>query len=293
MHESWQLVQPTVRVCVCVCQWRGLLSKPLFDVISFQAIIDSAEHQLTLNEIYSWFTRTFAYFRRNAATWKVTLMTPPPSSCSSPLLCPFTFLTIKIISFCLSCQVTRATFSFLLFIFSTILPFLFGKDGWKNYSAPISFSNLGQLITQPWRGEERSSDALIIQQPLHHQHLLLSETPHLLMSSPSLAYHWWIKRRERNVCSPAHGWVRVVGEGRGRGWTHRSVHADEVRQKEGVFMWKKVRIGMSSMEGALFIYRYWRPRLRPDGFIVLSVSTEALTFNFFSHRTTRRVSKCW
>lgn len=215
MHESWQLVQPTVRVCVCVCQWRGLLSKPLFDVISFQAIIDSAEHQLTLNEIYSWFTRTFAYFRRNAATWKVTLMTPPPSSCSSPLLCPFTFLTIKIISFCLSCQVTRATFSFLLFIFSTILPFLFGKDGWKNYSAPISFSNLGQLITQPWRGEERSSDALIIQQPLHHQHLLLSETPHLLMSSPSLAYHWWIKRRERNVCSPAHGWVRVVGEGRG------------------------------------------------------------------------------
>uniref|UniRef100_A0A674NR15 Forkhead box P2 n=1 Tax=Takifugu rubripes TaxID=31033 RepID=A0A674NR15_TAKRU len=35
-----------------------------------QAIIDSAEHQLTLNEIYSWFTRTFAYFRRNAATWK-------------------------------------------------------------------------------------------------------------------------------------------------------------------------------------------------------------------------------
>uniref|UniRef100_A0A667ZJ71 Forkhead box protein P1-B-like n=1 Tax=Myripristis murdjan TaxID=586833 RepID=A0A667ZJ71_9TELE len=26
--------------------------------------------QLTLNEIYNWFTRTFAYFRRNAATWK-------------------------------------------------------------------------------------------------------------------------------------------------------------------------------------------------------------------------------
>lgn len=28
--------------------------------------------QLTLNEIYNWFTRTFAYFRRNAATWKVS-----------------------------------------------------------------------------------------------------------------------------------------------------------------------------------------------------------------------------
>uniref|UniRef100_A0AAR2L922 Fork-head domain-containing protein n=1 Tax=Pygocentrus nattereri TaxID=42514 RepID=A0AAR2L922_PYGNA len=36
-----------------------------------QAIMDSKDMQLTLNEIYSWFTRTFAYFRRNAATWKV------------------------------------------------------------------------------------------------------------------------------------------------------------------------------------------------------------------------------
>ncbi|XP_078595973.1 forkhead box protein P1-like isoform X8 [Branchiostoma floridae x Branchiostoma japonicum] len=35
-----------------------------------QAIIESPEKQLTLNEIYNWFTRTFAYFRRNAATWK-------------------------------------------------------------------------------------------------------------------------------------------------------------------------------------------------------------------------------
>ncbi|XP_028514227.1 uncharacterized protein LOC110236882 isoform X2 [Exaiptasia diaphana] len=35
-----------------------------------QAILDSPDQQLTLNEIYSWFTRTFQYFRRNAATWK-------------------------------------------------------------------------------------------------------------------------------------------------------------------------------------------------------------------------------
>ncbi|XP_038067546.1 forkhead box protein P1-like isoform X4 [Patiria miniata] len=35
-----------------------------------QAILDSPDGQLTLNEIYNWFTRTFAYFRRNAATWK-------------------------------------------------------------------------------------------------------------------------------------------------------------------------------------------------------------------------------
>ncbi|KAK2091568.1 hypothetical protein P7K49_030852 [Saguinus oedipus] len=36
-----------------------------------QAILESPEKQLTLNEIYNWFTRMFAYFRRNAATWKV------------------------------------------------------------------------------------------------------------------------------------------------------------------------------------------------------------------------------
>ncbi|XP_067110972.1 LOW QUALITY PROTEIN: forkhead box protein P2 [Osmerus mordax] len=35
-----------------------------------QAIMEANDMQLTLNEIYSWFTRTFAYFRRNAATWK-------------------------------------------------------------------------------------------------------------------------------------------------------------------------------------------------------------------------------
>ncbi|XP_016303042.1 forkhead box protein P2 isoform X1 [Sinocyclocheilus anshuiensis] len=35
-----------------------------------QAVMESGDMQLTLNEIYSWFTRTFAYFRRNAATWK-------------------------------------------------------------------------------------------------------------------------------------------------------------------------------------------------------------------------------
>ncbi|XP_076840726.1 LOW QUALITY PROTEIN: forkhead box protein P1a [Brachyhypopomus gauderio] len=35
-----------------------------------QAIFESPDKQLTLNEIYNWFTRTFAYFRRNAATWK-------------------------------------------------------------------------------------------------------------------------------------------------------------------------------------------------------------------------------
>uniref|UniRef100_A0AAY4E2N3 Fork-head domain-containing protein n=1 Tax=Denticeps clupeoides TaxID=299321 RepID=A0AAY4E2N3_9TELE len=34
------------------------------------AILEAPDHQLTLNEIYNWFTRMFAYFRRNTATWK-------------------------------------------------------------------------------------------------------------------------------------------------------------------------------------------------------------------------------
>ena len=39
--------------------------------IFFQAIVESPDRQLTLNEIYTWFQNTFAFFRRNAATWKV------------------------------------------------------------------------------------------------------------------------------------------------------------------------------------------------------------------------------
>ncbi|XP_016317438.1 forkhead box protein P3a isoform X1 [Sinocyclocheilus anshuiensis] len=34
------------------------------------AILESPEKQLTLNEIYHWFTRMFFYFRHNTATWK-------------------------------------------------------------------------------------------------------------------------------------------------------------------------------------------------------------------------------
>lgn len=36
-----------------------------------QAILEAPEKQLTLNEIYHWFTRMFFYFRHNTATWKV------------------------------------------------------------------------------------------------------------------------------------------------------------------------------------------------------------------------------
>ena len=36
-----------------------------------QAINEAPARQLTLNEIYNWFQANFAFFRRNAATWKV------------------------------------------------------------------------------------------------------------------------------------------------------------------------------------------------------------------------------
>ncbi|XP_075998543.1 forkhead box protein P2-like [Genypterus blacodes] len=41
-----------------------------YAILIRQAIMEASDMQLTLNEIYNWFTQTFAYFRRNAATWK-------------------------------------------------------------------------------------------------------------------------------------------------------------------------------------------------------------------------------
>ncbi len=35
------------------------------------AILEAPYQQLTLHDIYNWFTTTFCYFRRNAASWKV------------------------------------------------------------------------------------------------------------------------------------------------------------------------------------------------------------------------------
>lgn len=35
-----------------------------------QAILESPEKQLTLNDVYEWFSRNFVYFKRNLATWK-------------------------------------------------------------------------------------------------------------------------------------------------------------------------------------------------------------------------------
>lgn len=58
-------------VCVCMCIDIIIIIILCFDP-SIKAIMETSDRQLTLNEIYNWFTRTFAYFRRNAATWKVS-----------------------------------------------------------------------------------------------------------------------------------------------------------------------------------------------------------------------------
>ena len=50
---------------------QGIVSDTLVPSLVSQAILETPDRQLTLNEIYNWFTRMFAYFRRNTATWKV------------------------------------------------------------------------------------------------------------------------------------------------------------------------------------------------------------------------------
>ena len=39
---------------------------------TFKAIMEVPDKQLTLHGIYDWFTSTFAYFRRNLKSWKVS-----------------------------------------------------------------------------------------------------------------------------------------------------------------------------------------------------------------------------
>nr|CAB3246948.1 FoxP [Phallusia mammillata] len=52
--------------------YRNADVRPPFTYASLirQAIIEAPDHQMTLNEIYNWFQKKFAYFRRNAPTWK-------------------------------------------------------------------------------------------------------------------------------------------------------------------------------------------------------------------------------
>ncbi|KAJ8370981.1 hypothetical protein SKAU_G00110090 [Synaphobranchus kaupii] len=52
--------------------YRNADVRPPFTYASLirHAILETPDRQLTLNEIYVWFTTMFAYFRRNTATWK-------------------------------------------------------------------------------------------------------------------------------------------------------------------------------------------------------------------------------
>lgn len=145
----------------------------------------------------------------------------------------------------------------------------------------ISFSNLVQLIAEAWRGEERCSDALIIQQPLHHQHLLLRETPHLLLlKPPSLAYHWLI--RKKDGCLPVNQLSTAFEGGRPKTRARRSLtcththQTHELRLREGLRVCScgtkagsKVRIGLSWREHSLFTHT--------KGPICISVPTTLLS----------------
>ena len=57
----------------------------------FQAINESKDRQLTLNEIYNWFQNSFAFFRRNAATWKVATLFVSLFLCLSAFVLSFLF----------------------------------------------------------------------------------------------------------------------------------------------------------------------------------------------------------
>lgn len=52
--------------------YKTIDTRPPFTYASLirQAILESEDNQLTLNEIYNWLQETFCYFKRNAATWK-------------------------------------------------------------------------------------------------------------------------------------------------------------------------------------------------------------------------------
>lgn len=57
----------------CPCQAAFGGAAPLTPTLpNLQAILEAPEKQRTLNEIYHWFTRMFAFFRNHPATWKVS-----------------------------------------------------------------------------------------------------------------------------------------------------------------------------------------------------------------------------
>ena len=59
----------------------------------FQSLVEAPDKQLSLHEIYNWFTSTFEFFRRNHASWKVCFY-----GMTSMHLATI-FITLKYISF--------------------------------------------------------------------------------------------------------------------------------------------------------------------------------------------------
>ena len=60
---------------ICINTRLGKVQKNIVFANEFnlQAILDSPQMQLTLHEIYTWFTNKFAFFRQNTASWKVSI----------------------------------------------------------------------------------------------------------------------------------------------------------------------------------------------------------------------------
>ena len=67
-----QDVRPRFTYAALIRQVINLVQKENSALKQFnQAINEANGRQLTLNEINNWFQANFAFFRRNAATWKV------------------------------------------------------------------------------------------------------------------------------------------------------------------------------------------------------------------------------
>ena len=99
--------------------------------VIFQAIIESPHRQLTLNEIYQWFQATFAYFRRNEATWKVCVKL---CVCVCVRVC-VCVLTVKYIFICsvagfrLPKGLRGNTETLIVFMWPKCVPYIINGDG--------------------------------------------------------------------------------------------------------------------------------------------------------------------
>ena len=102
--------------------------------------MEAPDRQLTLNEIYNWFQNTFCYFRRNAATWKVSenSLGFPGSAIACAFLQPFQH------KLCFHACLALSIFSALSFVF----PF-HNSDLYKGLTCcihPLTSRNYVELV---------------------------------------------------------------------------------------------------------------------------------------------------